>query len=195
MTSLSNTRLAMGWGFFAFIFLLSVTPFAVSAETFSGIVKRSNYKVELLTPSKRFSLFASNSLVARDLGKLSTGDYLQGYGDVRSSYISVESVDFVGLRSLIGRWQSDDDTILRIANFRQMQVFSPSRALPTSYDPPLNVEYAITPQDSTFWSILMNTRSEVQTGAVRIDDDQFTLIVHGSNQERDEVVFRRIEDE
>ncbi|MEO0336035.1 MAG: hypothetical protein AAF202_06565, partial [Pseudomonadota bacterium] len=133
--------------------------------------------------------------VQNDLAKLQSGDYLQGYGRLRSSYISVKSVDLVGLRAFIGSWQTDDQTIIRVANFRQMQIFLPSRTLPASYEPPVNVEYAITPQGGGFWTILLNALNDVQTGTVRLEDDQFTLIVHRSNEDDQEVLFRRIDDD
>ncbi|NQZ00657.1 MAG: hypothetical protein HRT45_08315 [Bdellovibrionales bacterium] len=188
-------NLSMYWGFFTFILCLSLYAGSSFAETFSGLIKRTQYRVELLTPNKRFLLFAANSLVANDLDKLQTGDYLQGFGSVGVNHISVKSVDLVGLRSLIGSWQAKDQTRIRITNFRQMQVFLPSRTLPASYDPPVEIEYAITPQDGSLWSILMNTSTDVQTGAMQIDEDEFSLFVHSRGQEPEVQTFRRINDE
>jgi hypothetical protein len=66
---------------------------------------------------------------ARDhLFKLKAGDFFQGMGRIEKdqqgerSVLLLESIDFVGLRQLIGLWRSQEAAFLRFENYDQLEI-------------------------------------------------------------------------
>jgi hypothetical protein len=83
------------------------------ALTFEGTISKTKTSFSFLNKSdnKKYQLTGSTPIISTYLAKLSEGDFVSvdGSRDVVQSVITVGSINYVGLKSLIGTWYGDDN--------------------------------------------------------------------------------------
>ncbi len=111
--------------------------------------------------SKMFRLTAASSETQNSLKQLKMGDFLSGSGEVRGSNdLLLYSVDFIGLKNLIGKWGiKESGEIVNIVNF--FKILGPEG---------LEINYLISPKSSGLEIILTNKISTV-VGSLKLKSD------------------------
>ena len=175
-----------------FIIIIFQFSWSAAADSFSGIIEKRPGSIHLLTPTTSYRMVALNSVVAKDLNKLQSGDYLQGYGifNKEQEFIKVQSVDFVGLRHLLGIWESETQVVLNVANFSEMSVYLPAEQDPDQNRPVL-LNYTVAPEAGNGWTIILHTDSEIQAGRIELEQDQLVLEIGADNNQKQSLKFTR----
>lgn len=108
------------------------------ALTFEGTISKTKTSVAFLNKSdnKRYDLTSGTPLIATYIAKLSDGDFVSvdGSRDVVESRLTINSINYVGLKSLIGTWYGDNDFCYNFMNNTDFNVSRRSgrRCMPTS---------------------------------------------------------------
>ncbi|MBC7419732.1 MAG: hypothetical protein H7328_03295 [Bdellovibrio sp.] len=110
-----------------FLIPFLLIPTAALAADYEGIVTKYKSKLALLESKsqKKMTIIFKNIEIESQVRKLAPGDYISFEG-VRSSIdqtIRIESLNFVGLKSIVGKWTGNDGFCYEFANFNEMYVF------------------------------------------------------------------------
>lgn len=85
---------------------------AIALQFDGDIVKvgSKNY-ILLKSDNKKYLLMGSSPIVAMYLNKLSDGDFVSVEGNKTTNFtaLNVDSINYVGLRDLLGTWTADDN--------------------------------------------------------------------------------------
>lgn len=151
------------------------------ADTFDGrisIKDGQKYFTPSTTPNVVWKLDGLSDEVKTQLGSLQDGDFLSATGELtkldQTAY--VETVDFVGLKRILGRWVSKDGTSIVFKDFRSAEV-EQQQPLPWNPDDERKVDlvYTILPLKAADWSLLMSNRKTVRVGTLQIHDSDLTI--------------------
>jgi hypothetical protein len=148
-----------------YIFFLLVTfsfQFVLGVQTFSGYMTKKD-KDFYFTPKNSefyYKIAAQNPDVQDSLDRLSNGDFIAGNGtlDTANKKLSIKSIDYVGLRKLLGPWIGTEGTLL-------FKDFSTMRFTPRFFDINLDsrltnyqkeFRYSLTPSDGNEWGLFLS---------------------------------------
>jgi hypothetical protein len=120
--------------------------------------------------SKKIEIRPFNTQAAVHLSRLKTGDLLAGTGDVSNDVFVINSIDFVGLKELLGVWLAGN-------NIMDFQSFSSVKAHLTSDNRPvtLNMKYSITPGEENEWHVFFSDNDEVQLATLTLKKNTAAL--------------------
>jgi hypothetical protein len=140
--------------------IISITiSSSLQAMQMSGYFSTNGNKTFLLTldRTKRIEIRPFNTQAAVHLSRLKTGDLLSGTGDISNDVFVVNSVDFVGLKELLGVWLAGN-------NVMDFQSFSSVKAHLTADNRPvtLSMKYSITPGEENEWRVFFSDSDEIQ---------------------------------
>jgi hypothetical protein len=151
--------------------VLLVLLFAQSSwsETFVGllVVKPEGYFVATSNNKSELPLRPSTNEVKEQLLKLKTRDLIFGNGDLINGTWVVSSIDFVGLRDLIGLW-STKDAFVNFKDFSRVDFYINK---PNNDKAPekLNLTYSISPDIDGKWQIFFSSQSEVTLASLQFN--------------------------
>ena len=101
---------------------------ADSSGTFSGTISIDKGHTYLIAETGRvkFVLSPMNKEIQSQVSRLKSGDFLsfEGYIDQENTILYVISVNYVGLKDLIGNWVGDDEYCYKFKNFNTLSIFS-----------------------------------------------------------------------
>lgn len=172
-----------------YIFFLLATfsfQFVLGVQAFSGFMtKRGNayyftpksselfYKITALTPD-----------VQDSLDRLENGDFIAGNGslDTTNKKLSIESVDYVGLRKLLGPWIGSEGTMV-FKDFTTMR-FTP-RFRDINMDSRLTnyqkeFRYSITPSDNNEWGLFLSDENNTTFATVEFTKNKVIMKIFES---------------
>ena len=96
---------------FALLFLFFQSAFALQ---FDGDIVRVGTKnhIFLKSDNKKYILSGSSPIIAMHLTRLNEGDFISVEGKKTANFttLTVDSINYVGLRDLLGTWTSDDSS-------------------------------------------------------------------------------------
>lgn len=189
MTELSThgTR----WGMRLMLFVLS---FAMSSLTFAsqpivGTVERGDTAVFLQTGSRctRYSIITKSADASINLNKLSTGDSLTATGHLNDEkcVAIVESVDYVGLKKMLGHWYSKDG-IISVKDFSLMSFYPVGfkdfkNGNIYSVINPINYLYSVTPSNGREWVLFLSDSKSTTFATIQFLGNTATLRVYDSD--------------
>lgn len=118
--------------------------------------------IQLNNTQQVMTLQISSEQDKKLLRRLSTGDYIafQGQKSTKKNYLKLLSIDFIGLKKLLGTWTGDDGLCYNFTRFSQLtvydQTFNRSCLVPTTLDLvfPKAFKYFITPNEGD-WDVLV----------------------------------------
>lgn len=104
---------------------LSSAAFATSV-TVDGVLEARMGKPVLFDGAKRIVLVPHDSQVSGDLNKLRPGDFISGYGEYNESNntFNLQAIETVGLKNLLGRWQTRDGQVYDFRSFNKLVHYS-----------------------------------------------------------------------
>lgn len=154
-----------------------IGPFAMATgeiHDVSGYVTISNGDYYITEGSRQTRLAPLTAVVQSALLKLKTHDFISGtIEEVGKSYI-LHSVDSVGLRRLLGLWQSGG-TVIEFSNFHAMKFLTQDT---------VEYMYTLTPDVGPNWKVFLTDHSSVTLGALRTNSiakpDEMTLELYDS---------------
>lgn len=178
-----------------FVLSLCASSVALSAQPISGTVERTtNGTVFLLTNSQvcyRYSVIALTEDAAVSVGKLSTGDTITSSGNLNNSNCtaSIESIDYVGLRKMLGYWYSDDG-IITVKNFTSLSFYPLNlkgfqNGLNFSAVDPIDYRYSVTPTGGKEWVMFLS--DSTSTTFATIQFNKLTAVMKIYDSESGEV--------
>jgi len=155
-----------------FFFILLVS-FNVLAEPIRGLVIRrgpDSVLVRLVGSSgPPMTLKPVYQSVVAQLNKLKSGDIFQGIGHFRDSdagerVLMLESLDFVGLRNLLGLWIASNSALVEFLDFDRVRVQIPSAMGLKRY----HLTYSLAPANESDWMIFVRDSESVILGSLKL---------------------------
>ncbi len=136
-------------------------PNRVFAMMYSGVLFNSEEgKLELKDDSsgKKFDLTFSSAIIQSTVAKLKAGDYLSFEGARSSSIASIriDSVNFVGLKDLLGVWQGEDKYCYNFTSFTEIKMYHRTKSKCAANSRSLRkYAYTINPSENVNWVLLL----------------------------------------
>ena len=151
--------------FFLFVLTIVSSTAALAGSPVSGTISRAGQSLFLISddPCSRYELTTSNEAAMDSLLKLSEGDTITATGtkDPSTCKIAVETIDYVGLKRLLGVWYSKD-AFVTILDFSVMSFYPPSITDFTSGVnvgvEPVNYKYSVIPSEGKEWVLFLSDR-------------------------------------
>lgn len=154
--------------------LLSLISCHALARPISGFVSIENgqhYFIEHGTTVK-FAIRPGKTEVVESLKKLSSFDFFQGQGEFTKSELVLDSIDFVGLRSLIGLWSEGRQSLFDFQDFQKVVIYQPVFKLMT---PRAQLHYSIAPSAGSDWKIFFTDENSVILASLILSEARATL--------------------
>lgn len=150
---------------------LSANAFANAFEGHVVIRDAQTFLVLPNEPAQQWKIEGLSDQVNSQLRTLRDGDLLSATGELTPATHTayVETVDFVGLKRILGRWESTDGVRIHFKDFRTA-IVETKKPLPSNpaEDRTLDLVYAILPLKESNWSFFMSNRKTVRVGTLSI---------------------------
>lgn len=188
LTGLCHHGKRWGMRFLIFVLMLIVSARAHSASSVSGTLERDSLGYFLKhTGSKvcqRFQIVLNNDDTVKNLRKLSRGDLLTGLGNFNEPgcLVNIDTIDYVGLRRLIGHWVTTEG-IISIPNFHTM-IFYPSGTLQSGgllSAKAINYRYSMTPSTGREWVLFISDETSTFFATLQLSKNSGVLKVYDSD--------------
>lgn len=156
---------------------------AFAQEQVSGFIHRFGTDVLISLSnnnSRLYRLSSSHSESQRIIRRLEEGDFVMGTGEVNSTngIVSLDGVDFVGLRRIIGLWNTvNSKGLVNFRSYSDMNVYSlilQSDGL-SQVSARKNFKYTVTPGTNSDWVVFMSDEKETQMGYLKVENQKATL--------------------
>ncbi|MES2965583.1 MAG: hypothetical protein V4760_17005 [Bdellovibrionota bacterium] len=127
-----------------------------------------------------FRIEARHAQTEKDIRNLKLGDFLVARGtlDRGTAIAHVDTIETVGLRGLIGPWQSGSKRVYEFEDFSRLNLY---RELRDSTGVTLSrfkqMNYTVAPEAGGRYSIFMSDNRSVQIGFLDFEDDGIELTV------------------
>lgn len=199
-----------------FVFIITLTLILFTAQstfatgevlTFRGKIERINNESFLSESRSKLSLKMDyvNDISKQQIDRLNAGDYISVTATVdenNSSHIYVNSVDYVGLKTLLGTWKSEINLCYEFTGFTTFYVYTPnSKGLCIRQNtkapakPQTNkYNFFINPDIDT-WNLLISSQDNNFVGELMIHDEnniEIQLFDNQTDAVLDSIVLRRL---
>ena len=155
--------------------VLSLTSLMSQALPLYGFLSIENgqpYFIESRT-SARMLIRPTKVDVIESLKKLSNYDSFQGQGEVNNNgELMLDSIDFVGLRSLIGLWSAEQRSIFEFQDFQKVLVYNPVFSVMT---PRTQLQYSVAPSAGNEWRIFFTNENSVVLASLSLQEQRALL--------------------
>lgn len=129
-------------------------------------------------PTELWRIEGLSEQVTSQVKGLQEGDLLSATGELhlanKTAY--VETVDFVGLKRILGHWESKDGYRIFFKDFRSA-IVEQKQPLPWNPDEEktVNLVYAILPLKESNWSLFMSNRKTVRVGTLTVNETNLSI--------------------
>ena len=152
--------------------ILFVAP--IQAASLNGFVTLVRDQYTYIDPqtNRRFTIKPTKVDTQESLKKLKNLDFFQGQGDFSGDDLLLDTIDFVGLRRLLGLWTADSSAIMDFQNYSKVVVYR-SPILPSTSKSLL--QYSIAPSSGTDWKIFFTDDKDVLLASLVLQDARASL--------------------
>ncbi len=168
--------------FFVFAFLSAASSFA--EESLAGFLIKEYGKIYLSsrTTCGRYEVSTSSAEVTNNLRKLTNGDAVLATAnlDLRLCQVHIQSIDYVGLRRLLGIWQSDAGYI-DIGNFSSLKIY-PKFKVEAKFGPldfevptPITYQYSVLPSPGKEWVVFLSDSKTTTFATLTLEKSKAVL--------------------
>jgi len=173
--------------FISTVIALSAPALAFAFPSISGQVVSQGDQViiQLDGTSSTYTLIPQSTDVTTSLARLNIGDEVYGTGQIDdfSDSIQLQSLDYVGLKGLLGTWRSPEG-LMEVKDFSNLS-FHPSKddtALggDNSRDN-VNYKYSLAPADNSEWVVFLSIPTKTTFATVELADTLATLKIYDAN--------------
>ena len=154
-----------------FLVLFSTQAIARPISGFVSVEGSQTYFIEHGTTPK-YAIKPNKLEVIESLKKLGSFDFFQGQGELINGELLLDSIDFVGLRSLIGLWSVDRQSLFDFQDFQKVIIYKSFFNLMT---PRAQLHYSIAPSAGTDWKIFFTDENSVILASLILSNDHATL--------------------
>jgi hypothetical protein len=170
------------------IFLLFTFTFqlVLGSQAVTGFLGKTATGFTLLSQNSKskYTVIPANDDVVASLNRLTKGDLITGYGslDTINKKLTLTSVDYVGLRKLLGPWVGGDGLLL-FKDFSTMK-YSP-RFSKLGLEKPMTdyqkeFRYTLSPGDGDEWALFMSDDKSTTFATVVFDKKQMIMKIYES---------------
>jgi hypothetical protein len=168
-----------------FVLTLCCSAWAIASTAVSGTIQRNGdvFLLRLENLGSVYQIDSSSPEVIESLTKLSTGDTLSGTGTIpyKSNKIILETIDYVGLRRMLGKWISNDG-LLQVKNFSEMKFYphtvpgaSTNQTRIGLSEVPTTYQYSVTPAEGKAWVMFLSDSNKTVFATIQIHGANATL--------------------
>lgn len=182
------------WGMKSLLFVLSLVASSVaySAQPVSGTVDRTSAGLFLRVPEKahhcdRLLIHAKTDEAVQSLKKLDTGDTITaaGFFAYESCSVFIDSVDYVGLKRLLGHWHSSDG-IISVQDFDSLSFYPINLKDLTKggvYEKiePIRYRYSLTPSEGTEWVLFLSDSTSTTFATLQFSKSSAIMKIYDSD--------------
>jgi hypothetical protein len=151
---------------FYLLLALFVLPLsAVAQQTINGYITKEKgavlfHSVESPNP---VPMSAGSTYASEVLNKLESFDAVRGTAEVTPQGVTLQSIDFVGLKRLLGRWHHPK-TGMTFRNFTDVSISAHGKEFYVQG----NFKYAITPGNGDNWNVFLTDENQVVLSSLSI---------------------------
>lgn len=154
------------------VFCLSAFAHAASVTGVVKVKEGARY-LQLPESTALFEMRPSTEEAKRNLERLADQDFYQGQGEFFGTVFLVQTVDFVGLYSLLGPWHSKQDrALVTFESYNTLSIFNP-RTL--GYDRVAMFDYSVAPDTGSRWKIFVSGAQSVSIATMKIERERLVL--------------------
>lgn len=159
-------------------FLVSfLSTTALASQSFSGTMTRIGDQLFLTATTNPVHMVRATSDredVNNTLKRLGNGDSIVGTATFDSSgrWVKIESIDFVGLRRLIGLWNTTNTTgLMNFRSYQDLNVIMLAQGEgPGLVTTKKEFKYTVTPATGDDWVLFLSDARETQMGLMDLKD-------------------------
>lgn len=160
-------------------FLLLFSSLAYSQIKFSGKVIRVGADVYVVEENskKNYTLYSADPEIREHINLLSQGDFIEGVASsIAAPRIFVESIDFVGLKKILGTWKTNK----RVFDFKDFNLLSIWSFDFTNdfFSRKKNYTYSIIPGEGPDWQVFVADENQVVVGSLDFVDNIAILTIY-----------------
>lgn len=155
------------------------------AENISGFITFDGKGYIFIDSStqQRFELKPANVSASSDLKKLSNFDSITGKATLMGKgkeypILLLDSIDFVGLRKLLGMWKSES-TILDFIDYNEMSFYFPNEIFKNTKKRTM-YRYSVSPKPGESWRVFFSDDNSVVLGSLVIKGQTATIELYDS---------------
>lgn len=179
-----------GWGMRSLIFVLSLfaSTVALSAQPVMGTVVREFPGFRLIGDQscRRYIIETKTPEAANNLAKLSSGDNITatGFLDKGKCTAVIESIDYVGLKKLLGHWYSSEG-IMSVRDFNSIR-FYPIKLNDFKNNDnyksaaPIDYRYSVTPTEGKEWILFLSDKRGTSFSTIQFNKETVTVKIYDS---------------
>lgn len=163
------------------IFLIPVQGYGEAIEGFFYREVNGTTQLILNDLNSKYHLKPSTILIEKDLNKLNSGDFLRVYGEKELNVFKIESISFVGLKSLIGLWKTLSGDIFYFYDFSKASICTQQISLNVNKKLSCirkEYIYRIVPGIGSTWSIFLAQNENIKIGTLIIKPVKAELTIY-----------------
>lgn len=176
---------------FYFVLILFTGSLALAARPVVGTLQRGDKGLSLITQSgcQTYSISTKSEDAEFNLYKLQSGDVITATGllDEATCEAALESIDFVGLKQLLGYWHSSAG-LFSIGSFTSLTFYPNDKTdISTEEEPeffapvsPVNFTYSVTPSEGKDWVVFLSDKSSTVFATIRFNKTRATMKFYDS---------------
>jgi hypothetical protein len=144
--------------------LIFISPSFASQFDGSLTLMNQSKTIKISNSKKKYILAFANKEIASQINKLNSGDYISfdGSANETTHTITVEYINYVGLKDLLGYWIGNDDFCYSFESFSGFKIYkrnTQNRCRFEKNELVRDLSYTINPTSSN-WSILVSDNQE-----------------------------------
>jgi predicted transcriptional regulator of viral defense system len=158
---------------------LAIHPSVSNAVAIQGLIDTADGKLTLVTKYDiAYVLDSPNPDVKSDLERLRQGDYLAARGNVDelNHLITVEAIESLGLRELLGAWSSSRLEVYEFQDFTRLNLYVPNSTR-NKVEIAGKYNYAVAPDHGDRYSIFLSDNRSVLVGTLEFKNQRLQLTV------------------
>lgn len=174
--------------FFVLTAMLSAVAFA--AQTVSGSVSIEGKSMYLKTddPCHRYLVLSSSEAAISALVKLAAGDVViaTGIKNPGECSVAIESVEYVGLRRMLGNWYSRE-AVINVQDFNSMKYY-PAQSIASNGNKvyasvstnPVEYNYSLVPGSGKEWVLFLSDSKSTTFGTIQFNRGSAVMKIYNS---------------
>ncbi|MDZ4661896.1 MAG: hypothetical protein SGJ18_09805 [Pseudomonadota bacterium] len=155
------------------------------ASPIYGLLRAADEKFFIVQEKQIFEITSNSVEVDRDLARLSSGDFvaLEGYFNVSQRKVFVNSVDWVGLKRILGSWKTSDKKVVEFQDFTVLMLHNyehstfPINQVNTSRNrtQPIPMSYRMAPGVGSSWTLFLSDGKKLHMGRVNLSGHNLAI--------------------
>jgi hypothetical protein len=176
--------------FLIFVLTAMMSAGAFAAQPVGGVVAIDGRNMYLKSedPCHRYLVVSKSESSLSALVKLAAGDFFTATGlkNPGDCTVSIETVEYVGLRRMLGNWYSRD-AVINVQDFNSMKYY-PAQSVVTKGDRvytqvsanPVEYNYSLVPGSGKEWVLFLSDSKSTTFGTIQFDRGTAVMKINNS---------------